>query len=1090
MALFTRKFDTYPDLSADLHDQSDWLIGELKHWEFAQDLTSIAVDPVYGLLAAGTIQGNIYIFGKPGVSVTIAVPERIGVKFLQFACSTGCLVCIDDHNRLHLWDLNVTRFGCPKHLSTASFDKVTALTLSPSHSHAFICLQSGVIRTFDLQCRRKSQYITKNLWQAHLDYKALSGAAEAYNPLSGVAIDAVIHPRNLNLLFVAYSAGIVLFDVTVKNTLRVYELLIPPGAPGGLGYADPQIFHPRKPEVTSITIHPSGHFFVVGYTDGILAFWAMEDEVTPLLVRTFDDLDVDQMDPNGLEQHLGENKGKTTPIMREPIFKMSWSAFSDSTDPRGGKTSLTVLGGLRTGDAPGLMVLALPAFNPPEPPTPAVEGALHPFFRTAMRESLDPLDAYLYATTEVVQDYLLVPKSSPHFNNTFDPIALLVITDANGGTRAIQGHQFPPPSFKTQPVSASQSGDIVDNLSSTLAEMELGTDPRKMRLPWALSTDILGGQLVVVERDSHEKLLSDGNVPFELRVPLKGGASWNNEVDLKGSKFQPPRILITHSSDLTIRFYDASTQLLLPVHPEPIDCDFPDPLAHLTIDVTAALSDPSVASRVLPTSSIPVGIHSVHFASESLDVAVVLTTGDLLFYRLSQDQRRLNIQRDLDDNAYVSLEHLNFTPSSRYIPACLFSPVQGQVTAFALSDIGFLSVGYANGALFIIDLRGPSTMLYSNPFSQRRSRASFIPGHRSVDPVASLTWAASPLSSEKNSGIRLVAVRASGHAEVYTLQQKGSGWTCPTDFIKVDGVEDPFPEGTCVLDRKTGGRTGANRYGLTNVQNPIGINPTYLVVAGAKNVKTFDCVDGERIAGTHWAGKVKVKNVKIVEKLGSSALVAFTEEHQILAYSIPHLEPIGTFPVPKCPSFAMDKSGDFIGWDHHPKSGMVAHAVYGTLFNQRRVLPTPDIDLAVNKSSIPAQPQPASMGPASFFGSWLGGLGSQSITGAQVDEILGGPDRPIPEPSVPAQRPGMQGNAVSFEGAQKGAASLLASAQQTHSTLYSRLTSALNERGQMLGNLEDQFNSLEQGSKTMVDQAKRLAAEQSAKQTARGWLPF
>lgn len=66
---------------------------------------------------------------------------------------------------------------------------------------------------------------------------------------------------------------------------------------------------------------------------------------------------------------------------------------------------------------------------------------------------------------------------------------------------------------------------------------------------------------------------------------------------------------------------------------------------------------------------------------------------------------------------------------------------------------------------------------------------------------------------------------------------------------------------------------------------------------------------------------------------------------------------------------------------------MVAHAVYGTLFNQRRILPTPDIDLAVNKSSIPAQPQPASMGPASFFGSWLGGLGSQSITGAQVDEL-------------------------------------------------------------------------------------------------------
>jgi hypothetical protein len=58
--------------------------------------------------------------------------------------------------------------------------------------------------------------------------------------------------------------------------------------------------------------------------------------------------------------------------------------------------------------------------------------------------------------------------------------------------------------------------------------------------------------------------------------------------------------------------------------------------------------------------------------------------------------------------------------------------------------------------------------------------------------------------------------------------------------------------------------------------------------------------------------------------------------------------------------------------------------------------------------------------------------------------------------------------------------------ENARSGVYSHLNDALAERGEMLGNIEQRIDSLQQGSKDMVAQAKRLATEQSA----RRWFGF
>ncbi|KAG7452249.1 WD40 containing snare-dependent exocytosis protein [Guyanagaster necrorhizus] len=1082
---FKRYNADFPDLSSDLREREDWKPAELRSFDFAIEISALAVDPLSGLLAAGTADGLLFIWGKPGVDIKLSIPERKGVKLVQFSVSTFQIVCLDTTNHLHIWDLS--NYGYPKYVCSALFDQTNAMTLSPSHSHAFLVLQSGDIRTYDLTCHRKTSYMIPNLWKLYENKLASSGMVGVTNAGSSLAIDAVIHPRNLNLLFVAYAGGIVLSDLTQRNTLRVYDLVLSPGAPGGTGYGQDILTH-RRPEVTCIAVHPAGHFFAVGYTDGVIAYWAMEDEDQPLMVRTFDSIDVNVVDGHRLEEHLANPQNQAS--QREPIFKLSWSSFSDSSDPRGGYTALTVLGGLCIGDPPGISVFWLPAFNPPDPPTPVTEGTLHPFYRSSMRDTVVPTRSYFYSSDGTVQDYLLIPRNSPHLSGVFDPTSILILSESTDDTRALEAYDFPPPSFAYQEeVSSSapedKNEDTLDELSATLKSLQTSSDPVRLRLPWSLCSGILHGRLNVVDRDAYQSLVTAVGPSVEGVLPLNGGFSWNDESnDMKSSKFQPNRILITCHQNLTVRFYDISVQLLVAARPHPVQYDFPTPLPHLTMDLSFLVLDPWVFKQISTTTTAPLSIQSVLFSSESLESAVVMSTGNVLVFRLKDEQDNLPPYRECEDRELTYLEHLGVSTGYKYAPYIILSPTKGPTTACAISDIGFLSVAYGDGSLYIIDLRGPRILFYRDPKSKARNKHSIglhLSDHTS-EPFVSLTWTISVLESDNHNGVRLIGVRKSGICEVYTISRVTSSWRCSGDFVKVDGASDPFPEGAFMVDAKTGVHRNATRRGLSDAFSAPSVQGhAYFITTGIKGAQCYIDIDGDRIGKVDWSSKSGiVREVEVIEKLGSCALVAFTDKQEALVYSIPHLEFINAFPLPLMfSSITVDETGDFIGWKRHSRSGLEQRAVYGTLFDMRRSIPLPDIDLTSTKVPVPAQPQPVSMGPTSFLGSWLT-FGIQSITGDQADELLGGPNRPIP------QAKNESSTGVSYGGISQGVSALVASASATQGSLYERLSSALNDRGQILGDLEDHFNSLEQSSRSMATQAKRLAAEQTAKQ----WFRF
>jgi syntaxin-binding protein 5 len=285
----------------------------------------------------------------------------------------------------------------------------------------------------------------------------------------------------------------------------------------------------------------------------------VEDDDQPLLVQTLDsfhdnlvDSDVLAADSDNKEKNQGQQ------LTREPIFKLSWSSFSNSSDPRGGETTLTILGGLDTSKPHGLTVFLFPPFNPTEPPStpfPPKNENLHPFFRSSMIKSLNLSKSFFYETFgDVVQDYLLIPRKSPHLAGNFDPYAILLLTESTHNASTVRAYQYPPPGFvKTNlaspeaQIEAQTKEDIEElpaaNLQSPPPPTPLEKSPRQInytpspiRTPFTLSaaaSGILGGCLFKIENDVYKSFVDeDFN---DLHLTLNGGQIYADP-DLKLSK--------------------------------------------------------------------------------------------------------------------------------------------------------------------------------------------------------------------------------------------------------------------------------------------------------------------------------------------------------------------------------------------------------------------------------------------------------------------------------------------------------------------------------------------------------------------------
>ncbi|KAI0275129.1 hypothetical protein BC834DRAFT_965566 [Gloeopeniophorella convolvens] len=1030
-----------PDFSTDVRDREDWDVGTLRTLDQVLDAVSLAFDPVSSILAVGTIGGSIRIFGAPGVDTSLSLSSATPVKFLQFATNIFKLICIDENDKLYLWD--ITPHGQIKLEASIRLERpVTCLTLSPSHTHAFLGLEHGEIKTYDLLCRRISTYAIPNAWEIYEKELISSGMLVDTEGTSRVPVDVIVHPRDLNFVFIAYGGGVVLFDLKGQKTVKTYELLIPAGAPGGSGYTDPDLLKHRRPGVSSLSIHPAGHFFAVGHIDGSIAFWAVEDDEQPLMVRTLDDIDVQKVDGEKLEEYLPDDEDPTKHLNRhheprEPIFKLAWSGYPNSYDPRGGETSLVILGGQFSRDPSGVNVLWLPAFNPPAPPTsPANDQPLHPFFRTRC-ESASSLSALL-----------LSHSGLPAFRRHLESHAILMLFEGEEHTRAIEAQQFPPLEFlaaansiqeppkdtdEDQLIEAAKDAPdaLTDDLATTLQALSVHEEPKKLNIPpslWSGPDAIVNATLFSLDRIAYETL-SGPSIHSPNDLLLEGGIAVPDEEvagTIKYAKFEPHRIVITQNADLTVRFLDISVQLLIPTPSSPFTSAFPRVLPNLTIDVLALIGSPEVTAHTPPGFAEHARIEDVQFTGEALEVGIVLTGGEVVVYRMVDRQNP--DARQLSDRQLVSLEHIPVAEGLRFKPYFMVK-AEAPLTALAMSDIGFVAAAYANGALCIIDMRGPRIMLHATK-PQPSHRHSFM--HRnsaSADAISSLAWSIS--------GIK--------QGSTYTLARSADGaWSAPPAPYDADGVPAPLPGGTFVLDARTGAPCRADKarlaVALEHARAPAPAQPdaaedaaqSLLLVVGARGARCAADFGEERVARAEWGARggaaAAAVRAQVVERNGTVVRAGGAHgRHEAAVYALPTLEHLHALPLPGPAPYApsLDRTGDLLtivplhtpaanaNTSTHaarassptPSAGSTAarsvrstatapapappasparRLRLDTLFNVRRGYHTPLASLTARRDGgipqPPPAPAPVGLGPAGWR-AWLGGLGDAGRLG-------------------------------------------------------------------------------------------------------------
>ncbi|KAH6917033.1 lethal giant larvae like, C-terminal-domain-containing protein [Coprinopsis sp. MPI-PUGE-AT-0042] len=1064
------------EISNDIQDEADWVVGHLHDWDVPSNISAFAIEPTTRLLSIGTSDGFVFIQGGPAVEIKIKTPSSRAVKFLSFATLSQMLLVIDDEHIMHIWDLTTTEG--PEYLKAARFDPVTSLHVSPSLAHVFIGLATGEIRTYDLACLRKSDYTVPNMWTLYQQSTKGSGALSRMGNASvggQPCLDQQLHPRDLNRIFVAYPGGVILSDLTERRTVRAYELVLPPGAPGGFGLGTEDINTQRHPEVTCLTIHPSGHFFAVGHADGSIAFWAVDDDSNPLLVRTLDEEEVHLVGGERLENAdataAGQGTGPT--FMREPIFKLAWSSFSTSADPRGGPTTLTILGGLDYRKGGYITVHLLPAFQPANPPGDSGTGqpdTLHPFFRAAMKESLTPLNASTYEVDGEVQDFLLYPREHLHLGGNHDPCAIMCLQSTSDGSRVTQAYRFPPSCWAIplgQPeCSIKGAGDV---------------EPISIELPFPFingSASVEDIHLMTVNNHVYEAIAdADSSAPAQ-RLELTGGVAYADQTsggESRSTKYQPRRILITQDSHGRFRFFDFSAQLLSTAPSEPLDRHFPHPFSGLTLDLSPSLSfllEPQSTQKVFPN------ITAYSFAPEALELAVALQDGGVIICRSSA------VDLEPPEDTTILMLNPSLGGSTAAISPSFLVQSDSRVQACSMSNIGFLAISYVNGQVAVIDMRGPRILTRLST-KMKHGRGGSISHRLSTDPdiAMSLMWSISPTESDPKARVRLLVARLSGTLDVYTLGISGPSKTWViAEETSTKGVANPIQGGMFVLENKTGNPRGSQRdlFAQALRSSEEIPTPSIFVTVGTAGARSYNNIDGERLGKADWGTKHGAAiTVQVVERLASKALAVVTDKQMGLAYSLPSLELISAFKLlPYQPrSFTIDQSGDWVAFYAKKPDGPIDAITHGTFFDVRRARSLPHINLSLKKCSV-AQPQPVSMAPASLIGSWINYY--QTMSGRQLDDLFGGPDRPII-----VKAPKVEERAAT-DGGPSAAANLASSTAQVQSTLFNKLTAAMNERGQMLNDLEERFKSLETGSQNMVAQAKKLAAQQ----TAKSWFGF
>ena len=460
------------------------------------------------------------------------------------------------------------------------------------------------------------------------------------------------HPRDIGSLLIGYPEGAAIFSFQLNKATKFFRYEVPAGALGG--DSDPaSASRHRVPRLTQAIWHPTGTFILTGHEDSSLVIWDAKDG-RKILARTLQTSNVDLP-----ASSAGLQSRSPTFAVKEPLFKIAWCAKENPDD-----TGLLIAGGAPTNlPDKGMTFMDLG-------PTPNYATSSWQFladhFETPKRQLLLPTPPF----AEVV-DFCLIPRQSPYFAGSHDPIAIIALL-ASGAIITLSfpsGHPITP----TNQLHVSLT--YVHPFANRISMAYIG------RTQWLGMTE---------------------NRPRGPPI-LKGGAEQKRTL----SGLTNRNVMQTAHADGVVRIWDVG-------HGDEIENG-----AVLQIDVARAVG-----------RSADVDIVHMSMSGATGELAVGLRNGEVVIFRWGRNQY---FGREVPHEEAFNLGLESVTDRAEpglkegLLPLSLFTEQQGSVTALKTSDIGFIAVGFGDGNIAVIDLRGPAVIYnggLSNVTAKQGKRSS------------------------------------------------------------------------------------------------------------------------------------------------------------------------------------------------------------------------------------------------------------------------------------------------------------------------------------------------------------------------------
>lgn len=271
---FSRTRDRSSGHLKDKQGQDLLLFNKAVEHGFPPKPSAIAHDPELNLLAVGTSNGLLKIYGRPGVELSARHQEETVIQELHFLPEQGRIISVCDdgeQNTIHLWEVNKKEGkSVLEEVKTCTLEgrlkKISVCCLSMKTNRLYLGTEGGNIYLLDINSFELQEYIIYQdvvMQSVQEESKTNAGSVEAIQE----------HPEDSNKILIGYKKGLIVLwnheRCSVQATFSVQS-------------------SDQPQEVESISWHSDGTKFISAHGDGSLTKWSVEGSlevpkaVTPL----------------------------------------------------------------------------------------------------------------------------------------------------------------------------------------------------------------------------------------------------------------------------------------------------------------------------------------------------------------------------------------------------------------------------------------------------------------------------------------------------------------------------------------------------------------------------------------------------------------------------------------------------------------------------------------------------------------------------------------------------------------------------------------------------------------------------------------